>query len=510
MELLKEEMQVSETKFKDKAIAYADGDIIVPDVKPDILKILQVDAVSAVTSKEISDGLIKVSGIIKYNILYIPDKEGENVKSIASEMNFSHTVDKKQIEQNAVLDVCSDIERVEFTLLNSRKLNIKTAISLSYTVWENKELSLASGIDYEKAEVIYETLNMQNLNVMEEYSFVVRDRLEIPAGRASIAEILKMDINISDREIKAITGKAVIKGNISVCALYLDTNGDINCINGEIPFTEIAEIFELEEDVGCNVEYRLSDYSYECGSDDDGEPRMVDFDISVNAVISSYEQREMKVMKDCFCPGCHTDMVYDSLEFENVVSTGSNQYTIKEVIAPDKKIPQIASVYNVVTRPCITKASAQNGKIAIEGRLEVYVLYITDNAQIPVYSFKKDIPLNFSIDNEYSKEMLECSVDMITEHITFNLNMANEVELRCIFSVDTKLSQKAELDVITDCTLCEGEQNCGIVIYFVQQGDTLWQIAKRYSVSVNDIVKYNNIQDRNNINVGDRLVIPFC
>ena len=39
-------------------------------------------------------------------------------------------------------------------------------------------------------------MNTRNLNVLDEHSFVIRDRLTIPSGRASIAEILKMDINI--------------------------------------------------------------------------------------------------------------------------------------------------------------------------------------------------------------------------------------------------------------------------------------------------------------------------
>lgn len=509
MELQKEQLRVTETKFRDKTVAYAEGDIIVPDVKPDILKILQVDAVSVITSKEVSGGVIKVSGIVKYNILYIPDHDGESVKGISAEMNFSHAIDKKNITEDAITDVSTDIERIEFSLLNSRKLNIKAAVTIGYTVWETEELSLATGIDFENAEVIYESLKTESLKVMDECSFIVRDKFEIPRGRASISEILRLDINISDKEIKAITGKAVIRGNVSVCALYIDTNGEINCIDGEIPFTEVAEIFELEEDAECSVKYRLGDFSYECGMDGDGEPRTVDFDISVNALISSSEKKEIEIMKDCFCPGCHTDMVYDSAEIESVLLSDSNQYTVKELISPDKKIPQIASVYNVVTKPIITKAQAVNGRISVEGKLETYILYITDNSQIPVYSFKKDIPVEFSIENEEATEDLNCTVDATVLRTTYNLNMANEVELRCNISLETRLTRRKMVEVISDCTLCEGEKNSGIVVYFVQPGDTLWEIAKRYLVSVNDIVKLNDLQDKNKLTVGERLIIPF-
>lgn len=510
MELLKEQLDVTETKFKDKAIAYAEGDIIVPDIKPDILKILQVDAVALIKSKEISDGVIKITGVIKCNIIYIPEKEGESVKSITSEIPFSHNTEKKSNAKEFLADVNADMERVEFTLLNSRKLNIKTAISIFYTVWERKELSLATGISYETAEIIYEPLNIQNLNILEEIQFTVRDRLGIPSGRAAIAEILKMDINVADREIKAITGKAVMKGNISVCVLYADVNGEVNCIDGEIPFTEIAEIFDLEEDAVCEVEYRLGDFSYECGMDDDGEPRTVEFDITLNALISSYEQKGVRVMKDCFCPGCRADMAYDTLNTENVIAAGNNRYTVKEIIVPDKKIPQIASVYNVIAKPTVSKVTAEEGKILTEGKLEVYVLYITEDSGIPVYSFKKDIPFNFLQDNEFAKPQMICAADAVCEHIAFNMNMANEVELRCILSVSTRLSEKTGINVISGCTLSEEEKECGIVIYYVQPGDSVWEIAKRYSVSVGEIVKFNNIQNEDVLEAGERLIIPFC
>jgi len=48
----------------------------------------------------------------------------------------------------------------------------------------------------------------------------------------------------------------------------------------------------------------------------------------------------------------------------------------------------------------------------------------------------------------------------------------------------------------------------GQVVYFVEWGDTLWDIARRYGTTVDAIAAANNIPDPNRIYVGQRLVIP--
>jgi pectin methylesterase-like acyl-CoA thioesterase/LysM repeat protein len=46
------------------------------------------------------------------------------------------------------------------------------------------------------------------------------------------------------------------------------------------------------------------------------------------------------------------------------------------------------------------------------------------------------------------------------------------------------------------------------IIYTVKKGDTLWKIAKEYDCKVSDILKINKIDDADNINVGQKLMIP--
>ena len=56
--------------------------------KPDILKILQLDASICITNKEITNGRVNVTGRVDLKILYIPDGDREKVKSIITSFDF--------------------------------------------------------------------------------------------------------------------------------------------------------------------------------------------------------------------------------------------------------------------------------------------------------------------------------------------------------------------------------------------------------------------------------------
>ncbi|MDR4509237.1 MAG: LysM peptidoglycan-binding domain-containing protein [Candidatus Brocadiaceae bacterium] len=53
----------------------------------------------------------------------------------------------------------------------------------------------------------------------------------------------------------------------------------------------------------------------------------------------------------------------------------------------------------------------------------------------------------------------------------------------------------------------EGATSSG-TSYFVNKGDTLWRISKKYGVSVEQLLNANNITDVKNLKVGQTLIIP--
>lgn len=76
------------------------------------------------------------------------------------------------------------------------------------------------------------------------------------------------------------------------------------------------------------------------------------------------------------------------------------------------------------------------------------------------------------------------------------------------FYINTDMGE--DINVIDEIDLEETRQkdHYSMVIYFVKPGDTLWNIAKTFKSTVEDIVRVNEIEDENKLSVGQQLYIP--
>ena len=509
MELIKEKVSIGEIVFSDSFEVTADGDLIVPDVRPDIMKILQVDAVSCISSKSIADGKLTVSGKVNFTVLYLPEGDTPVPQSIHTSVDFSHRIDNPNIGEDCYASVNSDIGKVDFHVINSRKISLRAATVICCEVICTRMPEFASRAE-EGAEVCTGEMELNTLLGMHDEEFLIRDSIEIPSGKSSIGEILRIDFRICDKELKSLTEKLVLKGTLGVHILYTDTNDCIEYTDAELPFTEVFDFPDLGEENTCDINLRICDYSYETSADSDGDMRIINFEMVVAAEMRSEQKENFEIIKDCFLPGSKTKLTYTETEINTVAASISTQNTLRDSAALSPDAPGIKAIYDTVSKAVVTKSEVRDGKLAVEGRAETYILYISDDPSTSLCSFKKDIPFEYLLDCPEARPGMESCIDAEICHVNYHLNVAGEVEIRCILSICAKLLEKRTLMLISDAVNEEipKDKKKGIVIYFVQPGDTLWKIAKEYCVSVEDIAEFNSISDRNNISVGQRLIIP--
>ena len=78
--------------------AIIEEDFVVPDIKPDILNTISTSGTVCIYKKEIMDGKIKIEGSINAYVIYIADDDESQIRSMNTSLDFSQTLDFKDLK----------------------------------------------------------------------------------------------------------------------------------------------------------------------------------------------------------------------------------------------------------------------------------------------------------------------------------------------------------------------------------------------------------------------------
>ncbi|MEE1043169.1 MAG: DUF3794 domain-containing protein, partial [Clostridia bacterium] len=143
-ELNKENVCMGEKSIPLFSQAYCEADVIVPDVYPDIAKIIQVSSTAGITNKNCSNDRINIDGRTEIVILYLGDDEG--VYSISSNQQFSHIIDAKGTREGMYTEAEINVDSIDYIILNSRKLNVKVLMGIDANAVEDVNATLCTSL----------------------------------------------------------------------------------------------------------------------------------------------------------------------------------------------------------------------------------------------------------------------------------------------------------------------------------------------------------------------------
>ena len=508
MELTKNTINICDTVAKGRTQAMTDGDVIVPDTKPDILKLIQVDSDASITDKYIENGRLILCGRVVYKILYVPDRENEKIKSIETSMEFRQAVDVGNTDAERKILSKPAVERVEFNTVNSRKLRLRAIINIDYEVLSMGVAELASDACDDILEKKTENISFEDVVNVSEHEFTVKERLEIPSGERSVNELLKTDVKLYDTEYKPVTGKVIVKGIVAVCVLYTDDEGDIKFTESEIPFTEVLDAIEVSENSVCDIDYSVLDVMSCAEPDIDGDLREINLDIDISAAMKATNTVDKEILIDCYMPFTKTVCEKEKVSLCSTIESPSSQNTIRDIVEIPTNAPQVSEVYNVMTNVVVSKTVLERNKIICEGKTEVYILYLTESIENPIHSLKKEIPFSFMIDCKNDTNGLVCELKSQIKHASYSINSSGEIEIRCLLAIDCMLTKEIKIENITEIMTEESDTRQGIIIYFARAGEKIWDIAKMYKVPCHSLEELNETKGER-IEADRKLIIPM-
>lgn len=486
-----EEIEINKKLFSKTREVEIREDVIVPDVKPDIINILDCNALSYIYKIEKTNEKIRLDGNVDTCTIYM-SADGET-RCIQNTFNFNDILDEKTIKEESIFKYDLKVKKIEAKVLNERKITCFITIEIVYNLYRTEKVQISNNLieldDLQKRE---NNIIVNSLVGLNSAKASLKEELKVE-NIDTVAEILKIDINIENPETKISYNKVLSKVGVNISIIYLTEDDRISKVQETLPLMSFIDIENVKEENLCDIDYKIRNVLIKNNNNDE---HSILCQIEFELMCEVYERKNINIVSDIY--SLNKEIKFDSKSIEIDVKDENNGYPVK--IDERFEIESIKKVLEIDTNVRVLKNSISGENSNIEGEIEANIYY-ESTVQSGLSVKKVNIPF-------ISKIRKTDTVLIKTINKEFDLEDDNVI-LHMGLELRSKESSIQRINMVDNVTVTD--ENCGgdysMVVYFVKPGDSIWKIAKNLKVTMDSIIKINNLENPELIHPGDKLYI---
>ena len=479
----------------------AEGDSIIPDIKPDIINEVCASGTVCIYKKEINEGKVRLDGCVNTYIMYQADDENNSIRSLNVNLDFTQIIDVENAMPDMNLETNVKLNKIECKVINGRKINVKAFLEANVKITSNENIDIINNVNLSNIQMLNENLNVNSLVGRGTVKTYAKDTLVID-NIDNLSEIMKADLHISNKDVKISYNKVLAKSDLNIRILYLTDDNRINSVESIIPVMGFIDIENVSEENIVDTKYEIKNLIIKPNN---VEEHSIYVEVELEIYCEVFRNQEIKLIQDLYSPKTNVTFTQKQIKVmqkrENVQSTCN--------IREKQVVPEIGSnkIYDVGTNVEITKQTVLNDRILYEGELKLNYIFNSGNS---LNTKNTSIPFSFNVDfagvNQNSN--IDTNVDIGMQDFVITEDGSIDVKVDITFNV--ALLNNVEINIIDDIVEEENRSvnSCSLVIYYVKQGDTLWKIAKKFGSTVEEIARINGIENVDKLNIAQQLFIP--
>ena len=526
MELVKKNIHTERIKAKALLQIPLEEDINVSDSRPDVGKPvftrgkIKVDEVKSGTNK------VWVKGRLVYQILYLAEGKDSGLAGMEGELPFMEEIYMDMVESTDRAICNTNLEDMRVNLINSRKLSIQAVISLMPRVEENTQEEVCvdlNGAEKEQAkggkELEYRKKPLDYLEtaVSKRDLFRIHEENKLPAGLPAVGTVIWRSTAIQHVNFKPLSEKIAVGGELSLFLIYKeDISGRTNWYETTMPFSGNIECQGCEEMMTADIAYEVGHEEITVREDSDGEARMLGVELALELEIKLLQKESSPIVADVYGVSCEVAAISSPKKFRQLQQDAYLEEKLTGTVKPDGIDTKILQICHSEAKPEIENCIFGDDEIEIRGSAEVQVLYLNNEDGNNFAMAESRLPFTITRklsglrkDMEYNIE--NCSLKPQLEQLHVVMKDGERIEWQAVLTLHLMLYGEAQEEILTDLKITELDSSKleklpGFAIYFVKEGDTLWQIGRKYYVSVDKIKEVNQLTSED-ITPGDKLLI---
>ncbi|MCL2604197.1 MAG: DUF3794 domain-containing protein [Defluviitaleaceae bacterium] len=515
MELVREQVFLDQCVGTEQQQILLEGEIVVPDAKPDITMLLQAEERMIIDRTEVSTDRVNFVGRFDLSVLYIAKAADKPVHILAHTQSVDDFIHMEGVGKDMWVQAKAEIANVEYRLLNDRKVSFRAVVNIRVRAERSDAHEMVIHIhDVPENQLLKTPLNVNRTIEHKQERFSVNDRITLPSGKPNIREVLMVTAQVANRDERTANGRVNLSGELLVTALYRgDTDESvIEFVEGTVPFSGSVDISGAREDMFSDVMLQVLEHDVRVRPDDDGEDRVVEVEVSVGIQMKVYSTETFSILDDAYSTDRQMVISKTAVRVPRLVCHNRNQTPVKEVITLGTNAPDMLQVFRVRGQAYLDEVKVLEDKVVVEGAITTDILYVAQSDAQPLGSYRTIIPFRQVIEAKGAAPNMRVSVDTSIDNATFNMLSGRETEARFMLTFNTQVIEEEEARIINDISFANFDDSvmnamASMTVYVAQSGDNLWHIAKRYNVPLDELLAVNDIEYAAKLMPGHKLLI---
>lgn len=514
MELLKKNIHMNRRKGRTVSQMNLDEDQNVPDQKADIEKIIQEKSEVQVEEVRPAQDHVTVRGALIYDLLYMDNEQEHRIHSMRGKVYFEEIVHIDGMSDQDNVCVEWEYEAPHVTIINSRKVNFRTLLTLTVTLEEiydeevTVDLSDAPNVQKRSRRMPLLQMKVGKKDIMR-----VRNQWQMPSDKGNVEEVLFYTITPKGIRVGAKDDRLLASGELQVFLFYMP-EGDRKIpqwLEYSVHFEDAIDCSNAQEGMVGDIHWEMGTKELEIKPDSDGEQRVVSVECVLELSVKLYEEEIVENIVDLYATDRELVPEKKQVPFTTLlVKNESKCRTSKRMKVTDSQARVLQICHSEGTVKPEHMEIVENG-IKVDGSLSVQLLYITADDAQPFRLAKGTISFTHVIDAPGITEDCTYHIYPVLEQLSANMMDSEELEIKAVISMDTIVFGKQPEQVIQSVAeapldLEKLQELPGIVGYVTKEGDVLWDIARKYYTTTEALMELNGLTEEQ-LKPGQQLVI---
>ncbi|MDR1805590.1 MAG: DUF3794 domain-containing protein [Clostridium sp.] len=491
-ELAGQDIGVSVPLFEGRTEQAVDADLTLPEYCPDAARVLRCMLLPNVRGMQVGGGSVTADCNAVLRVLYCGEDGG--VHCYEQGYPFTQEAAVPGVQASDCATVRAETSYVNCRIVSPRRMDIHGMVHCCFCVRRLGRQSVISGASGGGVQVKTTLCRVISAAGEVARAFPVAEVLELDADAPPVRQLLYAQGTAAAGELKAISNKLLLKGELRLRILYLADNASEEpaVLEYAIPFSQIIEVEGIDE--SCAQETVLTVPSLEISprADASGERRLLDVNAMVLADIIATRELEIPVAVDAYSTQNELETEYRSMELLQPLEVVSERLPITGGVTLPGGSKEILAVWSAEPN---TDAAANGDELTISGALPLNILYL-DSAGETAFC-EKALDFRFRRVLGQGVQRLLCRPRVTTLRLDYSQGANGELQLRADAELNAAAYNLSEKRVIVglqpDENRPKDDDTPALTLYFADRGESIWEIARSHNTTVESINQENSL-----------------